>query len=65
MFNMNGYDVIWVIWEGKVGVMYKDVFIIVMIVNVMFGEKEKCLEVGMDDFVIKFVMVDVFIFKVK
>lgn len=32
-----------------------DVLIIVLIVNVMFSEKDKCLYVGMNDFILKLV----------
>lgn len=39
------------------------VFIIVMMVNVMKGEWDKCIEVGMDDYIIKLVEFDIFIDK--
>ena len=65
MPNMNGYDATRAIREGKAGAMHKDVPIIAMTANAMLGEKEKCLEAGMDDFATKPVMADVLIPKVK
>lgn len=65
MPNMNGYEATRAIREGKAGAMHADVPIIAMTANAMLGEKEKCLEAGMNDFATKPIIADVLIPKVK
>lgn len=54
MLIMNGYEVCKVVWDIEYEGQYK-MFIIVLIVNVMVSDEKKCLYVGMDVFLIKFI----------
>lgn len=65
MPNMNGYQATRAIREGKAGMMHVNVPIIAMTANAMLGEKEKCLEAGMNDFATKPIIADVLIPKVR
>ena len=65
MPKMNGYEATRAIRNGLAGASHQGVPIIAMTANAMLGEKEKCLEAGMDDFTTKPVMADVLIPKVK
>lgn len=51
MFEMDGLEVICVIRKLF---KYNSLMIIVMMVNVMFEDWEKCINVGMDDYLVKF-----------
>lgn len=53
MFVMDGLEVMKLI--RLMGDKVWDILIIVLIVNVLIGDKEKCLKFGMDDFILKFV----------
>lgn len=65
MLEMDGFEVIKCIRNGEVGECYLNVLIIVLIVNVMKGDKECCVNVGMDDYLSKFFDVIDFIDKVE
>ena len=65
MPKMNGYEATRAIREGKAGMMHVNVPIIAMTANAMLGEKEKCLEAGMNDFATKPIIADVLIPKVR
>jgi response regulator RpfG family c-di-GMP phosphodiesterase len=62
---MDGYETTKAIRDGKAGRTHIDVPIIAMTASAMRGEREKCLEAGMDDFSTKPVMAEVLIPKVK
>lgn len=50
---LNGYDATDAIRNGKAGKHAKDVVIIAMTANAMEGDREKCLDVGMNDYLAK------------
>ena len=50
---MNGYQATENIRMGLCGEQYRDKIIIAMTANAMEGDKQKCLEVGMNDFLSK------------
>lgn len=54
MLVLDGYEIMCCIWCLQGELVY--IFIVVMIVNVMVGDWEQCLEVGMDDYLIKFLL---------
>lgn len=62
---MDGYKTTKAIRDGQTGKMHINVPIIAMTANAMRGEREKCMEAGMDDFSTKPVMAEVLIPKVK
>lgn len=64
MLDMDGFEVICWICVGDVGEWYVDIFIIVLMVNVMKGDREVCEEVGMNDYFSKFFDVKDFFDKV-
>ncbi|MCG9710163.1 ATP-binding protein, partial [Pseudoalteromonas sp. Isolate3] len=53
MPNLNGYDCTKAIRQGKTGDKYQDVVIIAMTASAMAGDREKCLSVGMNDYITK------------
>ncbi|MCP4954940.1 MAG: response regulator, partial [Photobacterium aquimaris] len=53
MPNLNGYDCTKAIRQGKTGEKYQDVVIIAMTASAMAGDREKCLSVGMNDYITK------------
>ena len=53
MPEIDGYEASRAIRAGKAGESYKDIPIIAMTANAMVGDKDKCLEAGMDDYISK------------
>ena len=53
MPEMDGYEASQAVRNGKAGELYKDIPIIAMTANAMVGDKDKCIEAGMDDYVSK------------
>ena len=53
MPNLNGYDCTKAIRQGKAGDKYQDIVIIAMTASAMAGDREKCLSVGMNDYITK------------
>jgi PAS domain S-box-containing protein len=53
MPEMDGYEATHAIRLGKGGTIYKEIPIIAMTANAMVGDKNKCLEAGMNDYVAK------------
>ncbi|KPH94260.1 hypothetical protein AMS58_13230 [Pseudoalteromonas porphyrae] len=50
---LNGYDASSQIRQGKAGLLNKDLPIIAMTANAMLGERKKCLDAGMSDYITK------------
>ena len=50
---MDGYEATKAIRIGKAGEVSKSIPIIALTANAVKGDKEKCIEIGMDDFVSK------------
>ncbi|MGK0305543.1 MAG: PAS domain S-box-containing protein [Gammaproteobacteria bacterium] len=61
---LNGYDTSHQIRMGIPGDQYSTIPIIAMTANAMLGEREKCLEAGMDDFTIKPINLDLLVSKI-
>jgi len=53
MPNMDGYDATRAIRALEVGEIYKNIPIVAMTANAMQGDKEKCFECGMDEYLSK------------
>ena len=50
---LDGYEATVKIRNGEAGQRYCDMTIIAMTANVMAGDREKCLQTGMDDYIAK------------
>ena len=61
---LNGYDTSRKIREGILGVQYTTIPIIAMTANAMLGEREKCLEAGMNDYTTKPINLDLLVSKI-
>jgi PAS domain S-box-containing protein len=53
MPEMDGYDATKVIRKGKAGESNQDIIIVAMTANAMEGDKEKCINIGMNDYLSK------------
>jgi CheY-like chemotaxis protein len=53
MPEMDGYETTKAIREGKAGEEHKNITIVAMTANAMKGDKEKCLDAGMNDYLTK------------
>jgi signal transduction histidine kinase/ActR/RegA family two-component response regulator len=53
MPEMDGYETTKAIREGKAGIEHQNIAIIAMTANAMKGDKEKCLNAGMNDYLAK------------
>ncbi len=53
MPGIDGYETTRLIRRGYIGFKNKDIPIIAMTANAMKGDKEKCMEAGMDDYIAK------------
>jgi len=63
MPEMDGYETSRQIRAGKAGKMNKSIPIVAMTANAMVGDREKCLEAGMDDYVAKPINKDILLQK--
>ena len=57
---LDGFETTESIRKGKAGKKNKDVIIIAMTANAMEGDKEKCLQCGMNDYISKPIIIEVF-----
>ncbi|TPH18129.1 response regulator [Litorilituus lipolyticus] len=53
MPEMDGYQATKLIREGVAGARYMDIPIVAMTANAMLGDEQKCLDVGMNDYLVK------------
>lgn len=53
MPEMDGYQATQAIRIGEAGDNYRDIPIVAMTANAMVGDKEKCIDAGMDDYITK------------
>ncbi|WP_156504362.1 response regulator, partial [Oleiphilus sp. HI0066] len=59
MPEMDGYETTQNIRKGECGESYKDIPIIAMTANAIDGDREKCLEAGMSDYITKPIDTDI------
>jgi len=59
MPEMDGYETTKAIREGKAGKEHQDIIIIAMTANAMKGDKEKCLNAGMNDYLAKPIAINI------
>ena len=50
---LDGYQTTTLIREGKAGKMWRDVPIVAMTANAMVGDRQKCIDAGMNDYISK------------
>jgi CheY-like chemotaxis protein len=62
---MNGYDTSRAIRSGKAGESYKNIPIIALTGSTMEGDREKCIEAGITDYLSKPVQEDALLKKLK
>ncbi|MBV1911742.1 MAG: response regulator [Kangiellaceae bacterium] len=65
MPEMDGYEATKRIRAGGATELYTDIAIIAMTANAMIGDKEKCLSIGMDDYIAKPVEPEILIEKIS
>lgn len=65
MPEMDGYQTTRAIRSGQAGVEYVKITIIAMTANAMIGDKDKCIQSGMDDYLAKPIDPDKLILKLK
>lgn len=65
MPNLDGYQTTQRLRKGEVGAWYTQVPIIAMTANALQGDKDKCLEAGMSDYITKPISFDILEEKVK
>ncbi|WP_105169808.1 PAS domain-containing hybrid sensor histidine kinase/response regulator [Pseudoalteromonas sp. T1lg23B] len=63
MPELDGYETTKLIRSGEAGEYYAHITIIAMTANAMVGDKAKCLEAGMDDYIAKPIVQDVLVDK--
>jgi PAS domain S-box-containing protein len=61
---LNGYDTSRQIRQGILGEQYNSIPIIAMTANAMLGEREKCLDAGMNDYTTKPIIIGLLVSKV-
>ena len=59
MPEMDGYETTKAIREGKAGIEHQNIAIIAMTANAMKGDKEKCLNAGMNDYLTKPIAINI------
>ena len=57
---LDGYEATAAIRAGKAGEAYKDLTVIAMTANAMEGDKEKCIDAGMNDYITKPIVMETF-----
>lgn len=53
MPEMDGYQATTLIREGAADSRYKNIPIVAMTANAMLGDEQKCLDAGMNDYLVK------------
>lgn len=62
---MDGYDATRAVRNGEAGEQHKDAAIIAMTANALHGDKEKCIDAGMNDYMSKPIRSEILIAKLK